>query len=289
MVLRFTRRAVLALAGGLAAVGLSPRAKSAISKIELPNPSDAPFDVVVVLMMENRSFDHLLGWLPGANAVQQGLSYLDKDGVAQETWPLAPDFQGCSYDDPDHTWPGIAIQYAEGRCDGFLQTAKVGDTFPIGYYREDDLPIMSALAKNYTTFDNYFCSMMGPTWENRLFQLSATTQLDENWCDFPKEGERRPVNIETTIFDRVREAGLTAGYYYHESPITGLFASRKYDDISHPIEQFWRDARDGKLQTWCSSTPTIPTAPRTWVPRTTITPGATYSWRKASWRKCTTL
>ena len=97
--------------------------------------------------------------------------------------------QGCAYGDPDHTWAGIAVQYADGRRDGFLQTAKVGDRFPIGYYREDDLPILSALAKGYTTFDNYFCSMMGPTWENRLYQITGTTQLDEGWCDFPKEGE----------------------------------------------------------------------------------------------------
>ena len=40
---------------------------------------------------------------------------------------------------------------------------------------------------------------------------------------------------------------LRRGYYYHESPVTGLFASRRYDDISYPIEQFWRDAREGKL------------------------------------------
>jgi hypothetical protein len=89
--------------------------------------------------------------------------------------------------------------------------------------------------------------MMGPTWENRLYQITGTTQLDEGWCDFPKEGERRPVLIPTAIFDRVRDAGLTAGYYYHESPVTGLFASRRYDGISYPIEQFWRDAREGKL------------------------------------------
>lgn len=255
MVWNITRRGILALAAGAAAIGLLPRPRAQAEAAgdanpqanTLPAPSDAPFDTVVVLMMENRSFDHVLGWLPGANGKQEGLSYPDKDGVAHATWPLGPDFQGCAYEDPDHTWPGIATQYAGGRCDGFLQTAKVGDRFPIGYYREDELPILSALAKGYTAFDNYFCSMMGPTWENRLFQLSATTQLDEGWCDFPKPDEKRPVIIPTTIFDRVREAGLTAGYYYHESPVTGLFASKRYDDISYPIEQFWRDARDGKL------------------------------------------
>ena len=169
MVWKFTRRSVLALAASLAALGLGFKSKAATpprgadpqSGSPLPAPAAAPFDTVVVLMMENRSFDHVLGWLPGANGRQGGLSYLDKDGVAHETWPLGPDFQGCAYEDPDHTWAGIAVQYADGRCDGFLQTAKAGDRFPIGYYREDELPILSALAKGYTTFDNYFCSNDG--------------------------------------------------------------------------------------------------------------------------------
>jgi phospholipase C len=215
---------------------------------DLPAPQKAPFDTVVVLMVENRSFDHLLGWLPGADGRQHGLSYEDKNGRPQRTWPLAPDFQGCQYLDPEHTWEAIRIQYAEGRCDGWLKTpsARIGDHFPLGYYREGELPILHALAKGYTTFDRYFSSMMGPTWENRLYQLSATTQLMDN-CDFPRDGEARPVKIATTIFDRVRKAGLTAGYYYHSSPITKLFASLKYDDISHPIDRFWEDAAKGTL------------------------------------------
>lgn len=130
-------------------------------------------------MMENRSFDHLLGWLPGANGQQEGLTYRDCDGAERKTWHLArqdqPDSQGCEYGDPDHTWPGIEKQYADGRCDGFLKTPtkEGGDLFPIGYYGEDDLPILSALAKGYTTFDNYFCSMMGPTWQTASISSPA--------------------------------------------------------------------------------------------------------------------
>jgi phospholipase C len=251
---KVTRREFLTLAAGATALGLGagscssrpPENAGAQTGSGLPRPADAPFDTVVVLMMENRSFDHLLGWLPGANGRQQGLSYVDKDGVAHETWPLAPDFQGCLHGDPDHTSEGAAEQYAEGRCDGFLKTAPAGDRFPIGYYREDELPILSALAKGYTTFDAYFCSMLGPTWQNRLYQLTGTTQLTAD-CDFPRPGDARPVTIETAIFDRLRDAGRTAGYYYHAEPMTGLFASRKYDSISYPIDQFWVDAREGKL------------------------------------------
>jgi len=153
---KVTRRKFLALSAGATALALNgcgsgdPCMVGADGKeiCALPQPKEAPFDTVVVLMMENRSFDHMLGWLPGANGRQQGLVYADRLGVPQATWPLAPDFQGCAYEDPDHTWPGIAIQYADGRCDGFLQTAKIGDRFPIGYYRKEDLPILGALATN---------------------------------------------------------------------------------------------------------------------------------------------
>ena len=212
----------------------------------LPSPTEAPFDTVVVLMMENRSFDHMLGWLPGANGIQQGLRYRDANDVAHETWALAPEWQGCRFSDPDHSWRGAAIQYAHGRCDGFLKTAPPGDLFPIGYYRQDDLPILSALATGYTTFDNYFCSMQGSTWPNRLYQLSGTTQIDIP-DDFPTADSDRACTISTTIFDRVSAAGLQGAYYYHGEPVTGLFRSKRYDALSYPIDRFWNDARDGRL------------------------------------------
>jgi phospholipase C len=243
-----SRREFLAAAGvvGLGVGGW--RGSRAASRPErtLPTPSEAPFDTVVVLMMENRSFDHMLGWLPGANGRQAGLSYRDVDGVAHPTWALAPDFQGCEHRDPGHTWEEIERQYAEGACDGFLRTAPLGDPFPIGYYREDDLPILSVLARSYTTFDNYFCSMMGATWQNRLYQLTGTTQVPMDQA-FPTTDAERPCLIETAIFDRVRAAGHTAGYYHQGEPMTGLFRSKKYDDITYPISKFYDDAGTGQL------------------------------------------
>ena len=244
---RLSRRDFFTLATGATALGLQGFKPSANAVTRgLPHPSDAPFDTIVVLMMENRSFDHVLGWMPGANGRQHGLRYADKEGSLHETWPLAPEWQGCTFSDPDHSWQGTATQYAGGRCDGFLQTAPKGDRFPIGYYRRNDLPILSALAEGYTTFDNYFCSMQGPTWENRLYQLTGTTQVDMP-DGFPKSDADRPCNISTTIFDRLAAAGLHAAYYYHGEPMTGLFRSKKYDGISYPIEQFWEDARSAKL------------------------------------------
>jgi len=242
----FTRRDFLTLAAGATTLDLAAPLAARATPIALPPPHEAPFDTVVVLMMENRSFDHVLGWLPGANGRQHGLRYRDIHGVVHETRPLAPDWQGCTLSDPDHSWQGAATQYAEGRCDGFLKTAPAGDHFPIGYYGPGDLPILSALATGYTTFDAYFCSMQGPTWENRLYQLSGTTQVDMP-DGFPKSDADRPCHIQTTIFDRVREAGLRAAYYHQGEPMTGLFRSKKYDDLTFPIDRFWEDARQGTL------------------------------------------
>src|SRR5256886_13785866 len=56
---------------------------------------------VVLVMMENRSFDHFLGWLPQADGRQAGLTYFDASGTGHATYPLAPDYQGCGHQDPD--------------------------------------------------------------------------------------------------------------------------------------------------------------------------------------------
>jgi phospholipase C len=212
----------------------------------LPKGKDAPFDTVVVLMMENRSFDHMLGWLPGANGKQAGLQFADQDGKMQSTYPLAPDFQGCELQDPFHFWQHMAIHYDDGKCDGFLKTQPLGDHFPIGYYGPNDLPILGALAQGYTCYDNYFCSMLGPTWPNRLYQLCATTDIEITGF-YPEGDAPRPVNLELAIFDRLKEANKTSSYYTWGEQMTGLFASKKYDSITYPITQFWDDAKEGKL------------------------------------------
>src|SRR5262249_30830757 len=71
---------------------------------------------VIVVMMENRSFDHFLGWLPRADGRQAGLVYPDKNGSSLHTFSLAPDFQGCGFSDPDHSFVGGRVEYNGGAC-----------------------------------------------------------------------------------------------------------------------------------------------------------------------------
>src|SRR5262245_4558965 len=80
----------------------------------------AQVEHVIVVMMENRSFDHFLGWHPRADGRQAGLTYSDREGNRQHTFHLAPDFQGCGLSDPDHSFDGGRIEYNAGACDGWL-------------------------------------------------------------------------------------------------------------------------------------------------------------------------
>src|SRR6185295_11594950 len=96
----------LCLAGAVLAIG--PVAADSLHKPRrdktLPVPARSGIEHVVLVTMENRSFDHLLGWHPTADGQQAGLSYPDEAGVLQPTHALAPDFQGCGHPDPDHSW-----------------------------------------------------------------------------------------------------------------------------------------------------------------------------------------
>src|SRR6266536_1979320 len=123
--MKITRREFIAGAAVGAAGGTlisrTPRASAAaeIGAGNLPRPESSGIDHIVVVMMENRSFDHFLGWLPGADGRQAGLVYQDKAGVAHSTYRLSM-YQGCGYADPDHSWEGGRTEYANGACDGWL-------------------------------------------------------------------------------------------------------------------------------------------------------------------------
>src|SRR3954463_2874023 len=115
----WSRRDFLRQSAGLAALAAgsalpSSLAASPKNKKNLPNPNKSGIEHIVVAMMENRSFDHLLGWLPGAKGRQAGLNFADKTGAPHPTLPLAPDFQGCGHPDPDHSYAGARVEYNNG-------------------------------------------------------------------------------------------------------------------------------------------------------------------------------
>jgi phospholipase C len=94
------------LSGAVVGTTASLFSASAQEGLEIPTlltPEESGIEHIVVVTMENRSFDHFLGWLPGANGIQAGLTYTDASGTPYDTYPLAPDYSGCSHPNPDHS------------------------------------------------------------------------------------------------------------------------------------------------------------------------------------------
>jgi phospholipase C len=242
-----SRREFLAGAGALATAaatglteGLLADAAGAASTVAplrpLPRPARSGLNHIVVVMMENRSFDHYLGWLPGAARKQAGLTYLDGNGDAHDTHHLSDDNQGCAHHDPDHSYEGGRVQLNHGACDGFLRSGD-NDEFAIGYYKAEDLDFYRRAAPYWTVCDHYFSATMAETYPNRFYQHAAQTDRIHNSFT---------VAEMPTIWDRLAAAGVSARYYYSDLPFIALFGTRHLN-IARPFNQFLTDARLGRL------------------------------------------
>src|SRR3954447_14372649 len=238
--------ATAGLAAGLATT-LSPttlvaEAARVQRRDHLPSPRNMPVDTFVVLMMENRSFDHYLGWLPDADGIQAGLSYTDKEGKTWQTRRLGPDWQGCGHPDPDHSWDGGRGQLNGGACDGFLKTGN--DEFAISYYQEKDLGFIPAAAKAFTTFDHFHCSLMGSTLPNREYMHAAQSYgLRDN--DLPPQTQHTfGFPWETTIWHALEEAGVSHRYFYVDVPVAALWGQEGVS-ISSPVSEYYARCASG--------------------------------------------
>jgi phospholipase C len=248
--------AVIGASAGVAA-GLGPDALVAhaarleVRAATLPSPRNVPVDTFVVLMMENRSFDHYLGWLPAADGRQAGLSYVDVNGVSRATHPLAPDFQGCGHLIPGHLWNQGRVQFAGGRCDGFLASGSGNDTYAIGYYRQRDLPFTPHLVREFTTCDGWFASLLASTNPNRAYAHAAQSYGQKYLLAIPGDGEPQfptppgfPAN--TTIEGALARRGKQGTTFYSDDNYAAMWGSRG-ERRSAPIYEFFRRCGAGKL------------------------------------------
>jgi phospholipase C len=210
----------------------------------LPKPRNIPIDTFVVLMMENRSFDHYLGWLPGADGRQAGLTFADRSGTAHDTARLAPDFQGCAHPDPDHSWEGGREQVNGGRMDGFLRSGS-NDEFSIGYYAEEDLPFIGHAAKAFTTYDRFFCSLLASTFPNREYMHAAQSygMVDNS---IPEAGFQDQGFPDTTIFAALKARGVDSRYFFNDLPVSALWGQ---DGLARSgrVEEYYTRAAAGTL------------------------------------------
>jgi phospholipase C len=211
---------------------------AAKQRAALPSPRNLPIDTFVVLMMENRSFDHYLGWLPGADGQQAGLTYADATGKQFSTHRLS-DFQGCSFLDPDHSWEGGRVQLDGGKVDGFLRAKS--DEFAIGYYAENDLPFIPAAARAFTTYDRFFCSLLGSTYPNREYMHAAQSYgMIDNSLPSP------PGFPDTTIFNALSKKGVSNRYFFTDIPVSALWGVPGLSRTGQ-VQEFYERCAQGNL------------------------------------------
>jgi phospholipase C len=194
-----SRRQLMASAGGMVLASFA--LPSALRKIIAGAPPAAPGSArlasaavseikhVVVLMQENRSFDHYFGAMPGVRgfgdpSVPKSLFFQnDAQNPDKYLLPFHTDTHSTSAQNlpsNSHSWGPQHQSWDNGKMDGFVTAHLAADgeagQYTMAYFKRDDVPFHWALADAFTICDGYHCSMLGPTWPNRLYLM--TGQVD---------------------------------------------------------------------------------------------------------------
>jgi phospholipase C len=231
---------------------------------------------VILLCMENRSFDHFLGALslpPLGRDDVDGLwtpppSILDLNGQPVPSWQIdAADTPavGPGFPDVPHGKGDMLANWNGGKNDGFVKTYqeahKMDDppldalhkNIPMGYYTDKTLPALYALAKQFTVCDMWFASMLSSTWPNRKYLHSGQRDGDDDTQTFPgiKGFQTNPVYgfLERSCNPQNKKP-LTWKSYFSDLPFLafwyGFAASHALHNFA-TVENFVDDCRENSL------------------------------------------
>jgi len=194
----FTRRRVLGTAAGVAGLSLLPRSmqKALAAPVE-PLRSLEQIKHVLILMQENRSFDHYFGTLQGVRGFDDPNAITLSTGrsVFYQPDPQNPDGYLLPFRNDttttnaakaigtNHNWGPQHQSWNNGKMDNWVPAHRAADgqahgPFTMGFCAREDLPYHYALADAFTVCDNYFCSVFGPTHPNRIMAISGTVDPD---------------------------------------------------------------------------------------------------------------
>ena len=223
---------------------LAEAADARARRNRLPSPRNIEIDHVVVLCMENRSFDHYFGWLSGeADAIQEQ-TYFNELGQGVQTRHFKTlgtggvEYKGCGHPDPGHGWNSGRAQLNGG----FLARGSGNDEYALTYFNQGELPYIHPASREYTLFDRFFCSILASTYPNRHYMWGA--QSGGNKSNVIPAGDLG--HEWETIFDRGISKGLTARYYNSDLPFAALYGSRA-GAWTNPITRFYADCAAGLL------------------------------------------
>lgn len=234
----------------------------------VPVGTDIPIDTVVVLMLENHSFDNYfarLGKYAGRTDIEgapEDASNPDKAG-AKHAFEHAPRL--CTLD-VNHEWKGTHESWADGRMDGFYMAndgweaaklpAGADPTLASGsrsmiYYDERDIPFYYKLASTFAIADHFHSSLLGPTWPNRMYLLSATS-FGKTTNTFPELSAFKYPDNPASILDALEKAKVSWNLYTDGLPGAGVVHAadilKRWDrKVNYDTATFLSEAAAGKL------------------------------------------
>ena len=246
-----TRRRLLGSAASMAAAAaaagvLPPNLQRALSQSPPRGGSLRDIKHVVLLMQENRSFDHYFGTLAGVRGFgdPQALTLPSGKSVFHQPDPESPSgyllpFHLNTRDSSAQRIPSTshesAVQHEArngGKMDQWVTAHRKADgvngPYVMGYYTRDDIPFQFALAEAFTICDAYYCSVLGPTTPNRYYWQTG--------CMFPRDEDgrkqRSPNKTWMTYPERLERAGISWKYYRYEQGWNSLEQFKHYREAT---------------------------------------------------------
>jgi phospholipase C len=282
---KMTRRRMLKYSASVAATAfaatlLPPNVRRALAQEPVRRGSFKDIKHVVLLMQENRSFDHYFGTVAGVRGFDDPNAMKLSNGrsVFYQPDPKNPDgyllpfhldthkTNAQKIPSTNHSWVTQHEAWNEGRMDNWVPAHRKADgrngPYTMGYYDRADIPFQFALAEAFTICDAYHCSVLGPTYPNRMYWMTGTID--------PEGKHRGPITENNVIFggyrwttyaERLEKAGINWKVYQQEdnfgTNVLEYFENfmkadkdsslRKRGAFRGPEGQFEYDARNDKL------------------------------------------
>jgi phospholipase C len=221
-------------------------------------PMDEHIRHVILLALENRSFDQMLGCMKSLHPDLEGISAehpRSNDDQEGNTYPQQPTQIRQMLLDPRHELEHVARQLRDGNR-GFVedfvtaypQSTRDERLSVMGYYPLDFLPALHRLARDFTICDHWFSSVPAPTWPNRFFLLTGTssgrvTMPGDDTHDFKLKDWN--AQNQNTIFDRLTERGVHWKAYFHDIPQSSVLTHQRLPHNAARyfyVNEFFHDA-----------------------------------------------
>jgi len=235
---------------------------------------------VVLLMQENRSFDHYFGTMAGVRGFDDAnaLKLANGKTVFHQPDALSPDGHLLPFHldttksnaqkvpSTSHSWPVQHAAWNGGKMDNWLPAHRKADRekgpFVMGYYTRADIPFHFALAEAFTICDAYHCSVMGPTWPNRMYWMTGTIDPDGHHGGPLIINKIPPGGLKwTTYAERLEKAGVSWKVYQQKDNygcnVLENFEQFRNSPANSPLRlkgmtrgpegDFEKDARNDKL------------------------------------------